>query len=56
MGKSKQGILLLQKKSVLDLFSEAGLLGCININSHMDVNTKLPSLRMLGATGDWWGH
>ena len=43
MAKSKKDILLSQKKYVLDLFSEAGILGCKSINSSMDVNMKLLS-------------
>ena len=41
MAKSKKGILLSQRKYVLDLLSEAEMLGCRSIDSPMDVNTKL---------------
>ena len=41
MARSKKGILLSQRKYVLDLLSEAEMLGCRSIDSPMDVNTKL---------------
>ena len=41
MTRSKKDILLSQKKYVLDLLSEVGMLKCRSINSPMDVNTKL---------------
>jgi len=41
VAKSKKGILLSQRKYVLDLLSEAEMLGCRSIDSPMDVNTKL---------------
>jgi len=41
MVKFNKGILLLQKKYVLDLLSEVGMLKCRSIDSPMDVNTKL---------------
>ena len=43
MARSNKGILLSQRKYVLDLLSEVGMLGCGSINSSMDVNTKLIS-------------
>jgi len=57
--RSKKDILQSQRKYVLDLLSEVGMLGCRNIVSLMDVNTKLlpdqeSFLRMLGGTRDWW--
>jgi len=39
--RSKNGILLSQRKYLLNLLSETGMLGCMSINSPMDVNTKL---------------
>jgi len=53
--KSQKDILLSQRKYVLDLLSEAGMLGCRSIDSPMDVNTKLlpyqgSFLRMLRGT------
>ena len=39
--RSKKSILLSQRKYVLDLLSESGMLRCRSINSPMDVNTKL---------------
>ena len=55
---SKKSILLSQRKYVLDLLSEAGMLGCKSVDFSMDVNMKLlPNqrsfLRMLGGIGDW---
>ena len=57
--RSKKGILLSQKKYILDLLSETGMLGCKSIDSPMDTNTKLlpdqmSFLRMLGGARDWW--
>ena len=51
-------ILLSQRKYVLNLLSEAGMLGSKSIDSRMNVNTKLlpvseSFLKMLGGTGDW---
>ena len=58
VARSKKGILLLQRKYVLDLLSEAGMLRCRSIDFLMDVNTKCFQirrnfLRMLGATRNW---
>ena len=39
--RSKKGILLSRRKYILDLPSEAGMLGYRSIDSLMDVNTKL---------------
>jgi len=39
--RSKNDIFLSQRKYILDLLSEAGMLGCKSIDSPMDVNTKL---------------
>ena len=39
--RSKKGILLSQRKYVLDLLSEVVMLGCRIIDSPMDVNAKL---------------
>jgi len=39
--RSKKEIILSQKKYVLDLLSEAGMLKCRSIDSPMDMNTKL---------------
>ena len=41
VARSKKGTLLSQRKYVLDLFSEAGMLGCMSIDSSMEMNTKL---------------
>ena len=41
MAKAKLGILLSQRKYILDLLSEAEMLECKSIDSLMDVNTKL---------------
>ena len=41
MARSKKKILLLQSKYVLDLLSEADMLGCKSIDFLIDVNTKL---------------
>ena len=41
--RSKKSILLSQRKYVLDLLSEVGMLGCRSIDSPMDVKTKLLS-------------
>jgi len=56
--RSKKNILMSQRKCVLDLLLEVGMLGYKSIDSLMDVNTKLlpdqgSFLRMLGGTGDW---
>ena len=40
MARSKKGILLSQRKCVLDLLSEAGMLGYKSIDFPMDMNTK----------------
>jgi len=58
VARSKKDILLPQRKYVLDLLSEAGMLSYRSIDSLMDVNMKLlPNqrsfLRMLGGIGDW---
>ena len=39
--RSKKDILLSKKKYILNLLSEAGMLGCRGIDSPMDMNTKL---------------
>ena len=41
MARYKKGIFLSQRKYILDLLSETEMLECKNINSPMDVNTKL---------------
>jgi len=41
VAKSKKGVHLSQRKYVLDMLSEAGMLGCRSIDSPMDVNVKL---------------
>jgi len=41
VARSKKGILLSQRKYVLDLLLEAGMLGCRSIDSLIDMNTKL---------------
>ena len=41
VNKSKKGIYLSQRKYVLDMLSEAGMLGCRSNDSPMDVNLKL---------------
>ena len=41
--RSKKSILLSQRKYVLDLLSESGMLRCRSINSPMDVNTNMLS-------------
>ena len=41
VARSKKGILLSQRKYVLDFLSEAGMLACMSIGSPMDMNTKL---------------
>jgi len=41
VARSKKGILLSQRKYIIDLLSDAGMLGCRIIGSLMDVNTKL---------------
>ena len=41
VARSKKDILLSQRKYVLDLLSEAEMLGCRSIVSLMNVNTKL---------------
>ena len=60
MVRSKNDIFLSQRKYILDLLSEAGMLGCKSIDSPMDVNTKLlpdwSFLRMLEGIGDWCGN
>ena len=55
--RSMKDIFLSQRKYILDLLSEAGMIECRSIDSPMDVNTKwIPDrescLRMLGGTGD----
>jgi len=59
VARSKKGILLLQRKYILDLLSEAEMLECRSIDSPMDMNTKLlvdqgELLKMLRGTEDWW--
>ena len=41
VASSKKGILLSQRKYILDLLSKVRMLGCRRINSPMDMNTKL---------------
>jgi len=41
VAKSKKGILLSQRKYIVDLLSKAEILECKNIDSPIDVNTKL---------------
>ena len=43
MARSRQGILVSQRKYALDLLSETGMSGCRPIDTPMDPNTKLKS-------------
>ena len=57
MARSKKEIFLSPRKYILDLFSEAEILGYKSIDSLMNVNTKLlpdqgSFLRVLDGTGD----
>ena len=59
MVSSKNGILLSQRKYILDLLSEAEMLGYRNIDSQMDIHTKLlldqgELFEDVGGTKDWW--
>jgi len=51
----KKGILLLERKYVLDLFLKTGMLGCRSSDSPIDVNTKLlPDQRELIEDVGWY--
>jgi len=57
MARFKKGILLSQRKCILDLHSKAVMLGCMSIGSPIDVNAKLLPTQeeFLGDVGRYKG-
>ena len=47
VAQSRKGIVVSQRKYVLDLLEETGILGCKPTNTPMDYTTKLGSMEVL---------